>query len=341
MATRYDRQLRLPQFGRAGQDRLRAATVLLVGCGALGTTVADLLARAGVGRLRIVDRDVVELSNLHRQTLFDEADARAGVPKAVAATRRLAAVNGDVTVEPLVVDLAADNVLAVMSDVDLVIDGTDNAATRYLLNDAAVRLDRPWVYGACVGTEGRVMTVIPGQSPCLRCLFERPPDPGELPTCDTVGVLGSVAALVAAWQATAAIQVLSGAAPTAGRQLLVIDAWAWKVRSIALSDARRADCPCCAGRRFEFLERPPESSVSLCGRDAVQVRPGQATRIDLDALATRLRQAGTVERTPFLLRLDLSDPPARLTVFPDGRAIVHGTTELARARSLYDRFVGA
>lgn len=348
--TRYHRQTLLPQIGTAGQARLAASRVLLVGCGALGTVVADQLARAGVGLLRVVDRDVVELTNLQRQVLFDEADAREGTPKAVAAARRLGAINSDVRVEPVVADLHGGNVekLAGLTEggprVDLIVDGTDNVDTRYLLNDAAVKHGLPWVYGACVGTEGRVMAIRPPATACLRCVFPEPPGPGELPTCDTAGVLGPVAAVVASLQSVAALKLLTGQASAHANELVSLDLWKGRFRSASLEEAKRPDCPTCGARQFAFLDQPADGrSVTLCGRHAVQVLPAvRSARIDLTALAERLRPAGRVQATPFLVRCRPEGAgEIELTIFADGRAIVHGTSDFDRARSAYARWVGA
>jgi adenylyltransferase/sulfurtransferase len=352
---RYHRQTLLPQIGRAGQARLGASRALLVGCGALGTVIAEQLVRAGVGSLRIVDRDVVELSNLQRQTLFDESDAAEGVPKAVAAGRRLARVNSEVRVDAVVADFHAGNAqelagipaganapAGISGAVDLLLDGTDNVETRYLLNDLSVKHGIPWVYGACVGTEGRAMTIRPAAAtPCLRCLFEEPPGPGELPTCDTAGVLGPLAGAVASMQAVAALKLLSGNAEAVAPQMLVFDVWANRIRAMDTTGARRPDCPTCGRRRFEFLDGAARRSVSLCGRNAVQVLPERRGAVELASLAARLAGVGRVTRTPHLLRVDLpGDDPLRLTVFADGRLIVNGTTDRDRARSLYARYVG-
>jgi adenylyltransferase/sulfurtransferase len=347
---RYHRQTLLPQIGRAGQARLAASRALVVGCGALGTVIAEQLVRAGVGTVRIVDRDVVELSNLQRQTLFDESDAADGVPKAVAARERLRRVNSSVTLEALVQDFHPGNAeeLAGISagdgrpPVDLILDGTDNVETRYLINDLAVKHGIPWVYGACVGTEGRVMTVRPAETACLRCLFPEPPGPGELPTCDTAGVLGPLAGVVASLQAVAALKLLSGQSEAIRRELTVIDVWSNRLRTIDLTDARRGDCQTCAERRFDSLDvRAVSRPVSLCGRNAVQVRPETRVGIELEVLAKRLEPFGVVTRTPYLLRLaPLDDQTLQLTVFSDGRLVVGGTSDLNRARSLYARYIG-
>lgn len=338
---RYQRQTLLPQIGQTGQTRLAAARVLLVGCGALGTHIAEQLARAGAGFLRIVDRDIVELSNLQRQVLFDESHVKAGYPKALAAAERLAVINSEIRIDPHIVDLHAGNIESLIDSIDLILDGTDNVATRYLLNDAAINCHIPWVYGACVGVEGRVMAIRPGQSPCLRCIFPHPPRPEELATCDTAGVLGSAAAVVASLQVVAAIKMLTRMGEELPCELLSVDLWSNRFHAMPLNDARRADCPCCGLRQFEFLSRSPsESAVTLCGRDAVQVRgSGQA---DLSAVADRWSHLGTVERHRFFLRCHLAEPAnIRLTLFGDGRLIVQGTRDGTRAKSLYARFVGA
>jgi adenylyltransferase/sulfurtransferase len=338
---RYHRQTLLPQIGEAGQRRLAGARVLLVGCGALGTTIADQLVRAGVGRLTVADRDVVELTNLQRQTLFDEADAAAGTPKPVAAAARLRRINSAVEVTPVVADVNGCNVEDLLKGgVDLILDGTDNVQTRYLVNDVSVKHGIPWVYGAAVGVEGRVMGVVPGTTPCLRCVFPTSPGAAELPTCDTAGVLGMGASIVAAYQAIEAVRILTGAGPS--RTLLRLDFWPPRTHVVSTEDARRADCVCCGERRFEFLEAPADDgAVSLCGRNAVQVRASGRVMLDLEQMAQKLAGVGAVERTAYFVRCRLADgADVGLTVFPDGRAIVHGISDLGRAKSLYARFVG-
>jgi adenylyltransferase/sulfurtransferase len=339
---RYHRQTLLPQIGVRGQARLRASRVLLVGCGALGSVVAEQLARAGVGAIRIADRDVVELTNLQRQMLFDESDAREGLPKAVAAARRLCQINSDVTIEPLVTDVDGENVEQLVDAVQLIVDGTDNVETRYVINDAAVKHAMPWVYGACVGTEGRVLALRTATGACLRCIFPNPPAAGELATCDTAGVLGPAATVVAAIQAAAAIKMLSGNPDALEDQMLSFDLWSNRFKSISTAGARRPDCPTCGLRRFEFLERASRDlTTRLCGRNAVQVRPAPAANgFSLDRLAEKLAPAARVKRTEHLVRATV-DGGIELTAFADGRVIVHGTCDVARARSIYARFIGA
>jgi adenylyltransferase/sulfurtransferase len=339
--SRYHRQELLPQIGPEGQARLAQGRVLLIGCGALGTTIAEQLVRAGVGHLRIVDRDIVEWTNLQRQVLFDESDAQEGTPKAVAAKQRLARINSAVTVDAVVADVHSGNIESLADGVAVILDGTDNVETRYLVNDVAVKLGTPWVYGACVGTEGRVMPVVPNHTACLRCVFPEPPAGAELPTCDTAGVLGPVASVVASMQAIEAIRLLSGGRQGVRSALWSADLWAGRTRNVMTE--RLPDCPTCGRREFTFLSRPPGQSTTLCGRRSVQVRPaGNDVRLDLSAAARKLDTAGDVQQTPYLLRCRLrAQPQVELTLFMDGRMIVSGTTDYATARSLYARYVGA
>lgn len=333
---RYSRQQLFAPIGPEGQARIRAARILVAGCGGLGANGADLLARAGVGFLRIVDRDFVELSNLQRQPLFCEADARQGLPKAAAAARRIAAVNSEVQVEPVVADLDSQNVLRFLEGVDLVVDGFDNFEGRYLLNDACVQRGLPWVYGACVGSTAAAALIVPGKTPCLRCLHRELPAPGAVATCDTAGIIGPAAALAATLQVALALRLLTGG-PPAGGVLFSGDAWNPELSRLDLPPPEPA-CPCCAGRRFEFLAAPGRAATALCGRDAVQVRALSARPPSLAALAERLRTIGAVQVNEYLLRL--TAPPYELTLFDDGRAIVKGTGDEGLARSLVARWIG-
>lgn len=345
--NRYHRQMLLPGIGPEGQRKLANARALLVGCGALGTVIADQLVRAGVGHLRLVDRDIVELTNLQRQTLFDESDVAHALPKAIAAANRLRQINSSVTIEPLVTDVHAGNIQDLCQlppgNCQLILDGTDNLETRYLLNDVAVQGGIPWVYGGAVGYEGRVLGVFPGVSPCLLCLFPTPPAPAQLPTCDTAGVLGPLTSIVGSLQATLAIKILTGNAAVVPPELITLDLWSNRLYSISVKDGRREDCPCCAQRRFPFLNSPHAlGATSLCGRNAVQIRSSTAQSLSLPTLAARLQSLGQVQSTPYFVRCTLHDPPnLSLTVFPDARVIVHGTDDPARARSIAARFVGA
>ena len=340
MHSRYHRQMLLPFMGEAGQNKLAKARVILVGCGALGSVIADQLARAGVGRLVLVDRDVVELTNLQRQVLYEESDAKESMPKAMAAAGRLLAINSSIVVEPHIIDVHAGNIESHLP-VDLIIDGTDNAETRYLLNDVAVKHGLPWIYGACVGTDGRVMTIRPKITPCLQCIYPDPPAVGDLATCDVAGVLGPAIAVVAGHQAVAAIKILSGHVEATDGNLLTLDFWKGRYHSID-TGGLRPDCECCGLERFHYLNRPVEASAAtLCGRNSVQVRPATAARIDLASLGDRMGSFSKVESSKFLLRsTPYEAPEITLTVFADGRCIVQGTTDAGRARSLVSQYVG-
>lgn len=333
---RYSRQVLFRPFGPDGQDRVRASRVLVAGCGGLGAESASLLARAGVGFLRVVDRDVVELSNLQRQALFDEADVREGLPKAVAATRRIARVNADVTVEPLVADVGPGNVRGLLDGIDLVVDGFDSFEARFLLNDACVERGTPWVYGACLASTGLAALLVPGVTPCLRCLLGEVPEPGSSATCDTAGILGPAAHLAASMQVGRALRFLATREAPSEAELVYGDVW--EGRFTRMTVARDPACPCCAARRFDFLSvATPQASV-LCGRDSVQVRPLVPSRPDFAALAERLRPLGEVVANDYLLRFRADD--VELTLFSDGRAIVKGTTDPGQARSLVARTFG-
>lgn len=358
---RHHRQRLLPVVGDDGQEALRASTVFIAGCGALGTVAADLLCRAGVGTLVIVDRDVVERSNLQRQTLFTERDADRGVPKAEAARLRLGQVDAAIRVRAFVEDIAPDTIESLVEGCDLILDGLDNFETRYLLNDVAVKHGLPYLYGGAVGTTGTTMPVLPrggageatrvgfadaDATPCLRCLFPEPPAPGVLPTCDTAGVLGPVTATIAARLATEAIKLVVGDLASLDRTLRSDDFWRNEHRAMAIDDAFQSFCPCCVERRFEFLDGPVDRARPLCGRNAVQIRPDRAVDLDLDQLASRLGDVGAARRGDGVLaiRLDAerspSGDPVELTIFADGRTVVAGDTDPAWARSVHARFIG-
>jgi adenylyltransferase/sulfurtransferase len=335
---RYSRQVLFDGIGEEGQRRIRESRALVVGCGALGSAQAETLARAGVGRLRIVDRDFVEESNLQRQTMFTERDARERVPKAVAAGRRVAEINSDVACETEVADVSQSNVERLVEGCDVVLDGTDNFATRFLVNDACVKRGVAWVYGAAVGSYGVTMTVRPRVTPCLRCVFPEVPAAASAPTCDTAGVIMPIISVVAAVQVAEALKLLTGRAESLHGGLLQFDVWRNEWRRIALK-RRAPDCPTCALGRFETLEAESgDMTTVLCGRNAVQVSPRRSSRIDLDELAARLRAAGEVKANPYLVRLRAGE--YELTVFEDARAIVRGTEDAGVARSLYARYVG-
>jgi adenylyltransferase/sulfurtransferase len=312
---------------------------LVVGCGALGTVAVDLLARAGVGHITVVDRDFVELSNLQRQLLFDEADAAAGTPKAVAAAAAVARINSEVEVRPVVADVTPDNVERLVEDAQVVLDGTDNFETRLLLNDACVKRGVPWIYGGAIGSTGMSMTVLPGETPCFRCTFPRRPQAGAIATCETAGVLSSTVVIVTALQVTEVLKLLVGDREHLNKGLVAFDVWS-NQHERAIQPARNPDCPCCGLRQFEFLEaRVTSRTASLCGRNAVQVSPGHPMKLDLAELGRRLDGVGPVSSSPYLVRLTVG--AHELTIFPDGRAIIKGTNDVATARSLYSRYVGS
>jgi molybdopterin-synthase adenylyltransferase len=337
--SRYARQMRFAPLGREGQQRLLGSRALVVGCGALGSVIANTLARAGVGKLRIVDRDFLELNNLQRQVLYDEDDVAAGLPKAIAATNRLAKINSQIEIEPIVADVDSTNIERLLDGVDCLVDGTDNFETRFLLNDAAVKLGLPWVYGGCLGAEGQTLTVLPGQTPCLRCLMPDPPPPGATPTCDSAGILGTIIGVVASLEANEALKILSGHLELVNRTWTVLDLWDNTVRQIKLDGAKAADCPCCVRHEFPWLagERGSHTAI-LCGRNAVQLSfPGREA-VSLDALADKLAAVGQVTRNKYLVRATIGE--YQLTVFPDGRAVIGGTEDVAEARSVYAKFIG-
>jgi adenylyltransferase/sulfurtransferase len=332
---RYSRQILFAPIGEAGQTKLLDATICIVGCGALGSFQAEALARAGVGQLRLIDRDYVDYTNLQRQWLFAEADARNESPKSIAAARRLHDLNHHVKVEPLVTDLTPSNAEELAHECDLILDGTDNFETRYLLNDLSVKLKIPWIYGAAIGSYGLVMPVVPQLGPCFACVYPKPPA-GPQPTCDVNGVLASTTAAVASLQVAIALRLLVGW-PDFESRIHTLDVWEGTSKQIT-AGLRDPECPVCSGREFRYLEARRRTPVSLCGRNAVQLHEN-ARPLNLEELATRLRPLGNVRVNEFALRIVL--PKYHLTFFPDGRAIIKGTTDIGIARSLYARLVGA
>lgn len=339
---RYHRQTLLPEIGREGQARVSRACVAVVGVGALGCTSADLLGRAGVGRLILIDRDIVEPTNLQRQTLYTEADARAGLSKARASQNRLSRVNSAIDIEAHAADLSPENIEELLEPADVIIDGTDNFETRYLLNDYAVDADVPLVLGGGVATRGTVLPIIPGRGPCLRCLHDTLPEQTE--TCDTAGVLGPIVAMIGARQAAVALRILTDGTDIVPILLESYDAWTGEARSIDLAGASDPECICCGEGNHEFLDgKGVGRTVRLCGRNAVQITPANVGRIDLLAVTDRLKNAGPVTALDGMIRAVISDESENefeMTVFSDGRAIVKGTEEPARARSIYARYVG-
>jgi len=338
---RYSRQILFDGVGEDGQTRLAQSKVVIIGCGALGAVQAETLARAGVGELVLVDRDFVEASNLQRQIMFDESDALNRLPKAVAAASRIARVNSQIRAEALVTDVNFENIEEIISGASLVMDGTDNFETRFLINDACLKSKTPWIYGAAVGSYGLTMTIVPGISPCLRCVLEAMPEPGSGPTCDTAGVIMPIVATIASIQSVEALKLLTGQSERLHRSLITIDLWQFQFARLDLSgsDARK-DCPACSRGEFKFLRGAARQvTTTLCGRNAVQIARSGPGAIDFKALAERLESAGEVAFNDFLLRFRVDGYD--ITVFRDARSIIRGTTDPAVARGLYARYIGS
>jgi molybdopterin-synthase adenylyltransferase len=349
--ARYNRQMLWSPIGIEGQKKLRASNVLLVGCGALGTVLANLLARGGVGHITIVDRDYIEVTNLQRQVLFDHDDIEQNLPKAVAAQKKLARINPDVTVEAVVVDINHTNIEQYAAGKDLLLDGTDNFETRFLINDVSVKHKVPWIYGAVISAMGLAMTILPEETPCLRCIFESAPPPGMNPTCDTAGVLGPTVSVVASWQALEAMKLLTGNTKDLSRCLFSFDMWDNRWQQLNIAKAREmSDCPCCKHREFEYLSgKFASSTTSLCGRNAVQIsraEGGAEDKVDFERIAENLRNSGKVTYNKFMLKCGIVEGEGErrkefeLTLFADGRAIIKGTNDASVARNIYAKYVG-
>ena len=337
MDDRYSRQILFGGIGEEGQRRLLAARVLIVGCGALGSAHAESLARAGLGHLRIVDRDFVEPSNLQRQTMFTESDAEQRLPKAIAAANHLHQINSEIEIEPHILDINHSSIERLLDACDVVVDGTDNFSTRYLINDACVKHNVTWIYGAAVGSYGVTMTIRPHQTACLRCVFEEAPAAATAPTCDTSGVIMPIINVVSAVQVSEVMKLITGRIEDLHGSLMQFDVWRNEWRRIN-PGAPRADCATCALGKYETLSQAADGAAVLCGRDAVQISPSQPTRINFSSLAERLRRAGEVKFNEYLLRFKTG--PFELTVFQDARSIIRGTDEIALARSLYAKYIG-
>ena len=333
---RYSRQILFHGVGAEGQRRLAEARVAVVGCGATGSAVVSLLARSGVGTIRIIDRDYVEPSNLQRQTLFDEADARESLPKAVAAARRIAAFNSQIVVEPKVADLTPDNIEVLLEGAQLILDGTDNFETRYLVNDFAVKRAIPWIYAAAVGSYGVTLNILPGTTACLACVFPESPH-GTFETCETAGILNSAVNLVASIEATEALKQLVGATEKVRRTLLSFDVWT-NERAEVLAAKPRPQCRTCGERDFVHLAGEGRPHITLCGRNSVQIHERHRP-VDFREINERLKPHGIVRHNDFVLKF--WHEPYEMTLFPDGRAIIKGTTDTGVARSLYARYVGS
>jgi molybdopterin-synthase adenylyltransferase len=333
--NRYAKQILFRQIGPEGQEKISRSTVAVIGLGALGTVISSHLCRAGVGRLRLIDRDFVELSNLQRQFLFEEKHARSRLPKAVAAAEKLRAVNSEIAIEEVIADVTARNAEQLISGADVVLDGTDNLETRFLINDVALKTMKPWIYGAALGSEGMTMTVIPGHTACLRCLVPEAPQPGTMPGCDTEGVLSAATAVIASLQSAEALKILTGSEPR--RSLLRIDVWAGDF--LELTVLPRPECRACGKGEYEYLGGSSISYTTvLCGRNAVQIVPPQERQIPLKELQERLARVGNTSFNGFLLIFEAEG--CELTLFPTGRAIIRGTTDEAEARTFYAKYIG-
>ncbi|MCP4606939.1 MAG: thiazole biosynthesis adenylyltransferase ThiF [Proteobacteria bacterium] len=334
---RYSRHMLLPEIGEQGQELISKGSVLVVGSGALGTVIAETLVRAGVGFVRIVDRDVIESSNLHRQFLFDEEDASLRLPKAEVAVKKLGKINSGVKLQGEVADVTPHNVEKLITDIDVVVDGTDNVETRYVVNDACIKHNKPWVYGGAVGTAGMTMSIVPQVGPCLRCLFDEPPQPGVLPTCDTVGVFSAAPVVVGALQSTQTIKLLIGDTSGAG-QLLQGDVWRGKFTQVEIP--RQENCVACGQKQFEFLKREGVAWVtSLCGRNTVQITPPQKAAVDFETLQDKLGRVGEVNYNGITLTCKIAE--YELILFPDGRTMIKGTNDETTAKGLYSKYVGS
>jgi molybdopterin/thiamine biosynthesis adenylyltransferase len=337
---RYSRQILFQHIDGNRQKKLINSTVLLIGCGALGTVSSSYLVRAGIGELRIIDRDFIEENNLQRQILFDEVDILENIPKAVAAQKKLQRINSNVKVEGIVTDINDSNIDELTKDVDIIIDGTDNFETRFLVNDYCVKNSIPWVYGACIGSRGVVMNIIPSMTPCLRCVFETMPQMGSFPTCDTAGVIGPIAGIIASFQVTEAIKILTGNYASVNKSLLEIDVWETNFRQIDISELKDTNnCPTCKLHNYEFLKAEAGIMTTLlCGKNAIQVMSRNIGNIDLRHLEQRLGSITDVSCNDFMLKFKIKDHA--FTVFPDGRAIITGTADTSIAKGLYSKYLG-
>jgi molybdopterin-synthase adenylyltransferase len=340
MLSRYSRQILFSPIGKSGQEKLLKRKVAIVGMGALGTVLANHMVRAGVGFVRMIDRDFVEESNLQRQMLYDEEDARGHLPKAIAAARKLERINSSVKIEPIIADLNVMNAEQYLSDVDLILDGSDNFQVRYLINDVSVKFGIPWIYGGAVSSTGMFTFIRPKETPCYRCLFPNPPS-GRGQTCDTAGVIGPIIHIIASYQATEALKFLVDAEQAYNPNLEQFDIWGNQHMQLDIQKGRNTQCPACGQGQFEFLDpenQLTEDYTSLCGRDTVQITPRILKTTDLNELAARFEALGQIEKNPFLLRFHVDGHT--LVFFKDGRVLVQGTDDVTAARSLYARYVG-
>jgi adenylyltransferase/sulfurtransferase len=338
--NRYSRQILFSGIGAQGQEKIGRSRVLLVGCGALGSVLAEIMTRAGVARLTLADRDYVDETNLQRQSLYTEADCESGLPKAAAARNHLAAINSVVELVPEILDVNSGTISALVPGHDLILDGTDNFETRFLLNDASLKWQVPWIFGACVGAYGMCMAFLPGSTPCFRCVLEQLPPLGSSPTCDTAGIIAPIVHVVAAHQAAEALKVLTGNTNRLNRRLMSFDLWENQAVGFSLAEEERnPDCPACGRREFEFLDGKHEGRAQLlCGRDAVQIHRAGGSAADFKSIAERLAPLGSVSFNEYLLKADLGS--FEIALFRDGRGIVRGTQDVDEARRVYAKFIG-
>lgn len=337
LTDRYSKQILFSEIGEHGQKLIQNAEVLILGCGALGTVSANCLARAGVGSIKIVDRDYVELSNLQRQVLFDEEDALRRMPKAAAAVEKLKTINSEISLEPIILDVNYQNVESLIEPVDLVLDATDNMEIRYLLNDACIKHGVPWIYAGVLGSYGMSMNIIPGKSACFRCLIKEPPAPGSMPTCDVAGVLNGITGVIASIQATEALKIITGHKDV-GNSVIFVDLWDRSFDRMKIE--RHDDCPTCVQHDFEFLNEKSFTEIfSLCGRNAVQIKSIKTNGYDLQSIKDRLMNLGKVLDNGFFLTFFIDD--YELIIFPEGRTIIKGTTDESIARTILARYIGA
>jgi len=347
--ARYNRQMLWGPIGIEGQKKLRDSKVLMVGCGALGTVLANLLARAGVGQMTIVDRDFIEITNLQRQVLFDHDDIDQNLPKSVAAAKKIARINPEVQVEAVVADVNHLNIEQLSAGKDLLLDGTDNFETRFLINDVSIKHNIPWIYGACISAMGLAMNILPNETPCLRCIFETMPPPGMNPTCDTAGVVGPPVSVVSSWQALEAMKLLTGNRKDLSPYLFSFDLWDNRFQQLNVRKAKElADCPCCKHKKFEYLSGAfTSATTSLCGRNAVQISSTANHKVDFKQIAANLRNVGKATFNKFMLKCPIVEGTGErrkeyeLTLFADGRAILKGTNDASTAKVLYSKYVGA
>ncbi len=337
--TRYSRQVRFEPIGEAGQTKIMNARMVLIGCGGLGTCIADMLVRAGIGTLVIADRDFVDESNLQRQILFDTDDVARNMPKAEAARKKLKRINPHVQVEAIVRDVDAISIGDIVNGADVILDGTDNFETRFLINDVSIANSIPWVYGAVVGSYGLSKTIVPGKTACLRCLFDHAPSPGTTDTCDTAGIIAPIVHMIASVQACQALKLISGCYDDTEDTLVIFDVWKGEYRGVDMRHARNQSCPACGKKQFEYLNAERGSFVTtLCGRNAVQLSWKESHTINLEEIAAALSGVGDVSCNRFLLKFIA--PDATITLFADGRAIIEGTDDPGVARVLYSKYIG-